>query len=164
MTQEDARQLFECRTPSLVHTHHLVVCRLPTTEILTENRLQRGCWVATAGDCTFLLIAWIESVISIWYSRCVIHSIFRNVLSLNLNQWDFISRFPRSIKYGTVPPIAITWWEAREGGSVTSNVVFYLSKVVTEKCTLTTLILKHFPIMLLKFHDDLMYTCGSQQK
>ena len=52
MAQEDARQLFECRTPSLVHTHHLVVCRPPTTEILTENRLQRGCWVATAGDCT----------------------------------------------------------------------------------------------------------------
>ena len=52
LAQEDARQLFECRTPSLVHTHHLVVCRPPTTEILTENRLQRGCWVATAGDCT----------------------------------------------------------------------------------------------------------------
>ena len=52
LAQEDARQLFECRTPSLVHTHHLVVCRPPTTEILTENRFQRGCWVATAGDCT----------------------------------------------------------------------------------------------------------------
>ena len=54
LAQEDARQLFACRTPSLVHTHHLVVCRPPTTEILTENRLQRGCWVATAGDCTYL--------------------------------------------------------------------------------------------------------------
>ena len=54
LAQEDARQLFECRTPSLVHTHHLVVCRPPTTEILTENRLQRGCWVATAGDCTYI--------------------------------------------------------------------------------------------------------------
>ena len=52
LAQEDARQLFECKTPSLVHTHYLVVCRPPTTEILTENRLQRGCWVATAGDCT----------------------------------------------------------------------------------------------------------------
>ena len=52
LAQEDARQLFECRTPSFVLTHHLVVCLLPTTEILTENRLQRGCWVATAGDCT----------------------------------------------------------------------------------------------------------------
>ena len=41
LAQEDARQLFECRTPSLVHTHHLVVCRPPTTEILTENRFQR---------------------------------------------------------------------------------------------------------------------------
>ena len=50
--QKNARQLFECRTPSLVHTHLLVVCRPPTAEILTENRLQRGCWVATAGDCT----------------------------------------------------------------------------------------------------------------
>ena len=67
---------------------------------------------------------------------------------LNLNQSDFISRFPRSIKYGTVPPIAITWWEARAGGSVTSNVVLYLNEVVTEKCTLTTLILMHFPMML----------------
>ena len=54
LAQEDARQLFECRTPSLVHIHHLVVCRPPTTEILTENRLQRGCWVATAGDCTYI--------------------------------------------------------------------------------------------------------------
>ena len=69
------------------------------------------------------------------YSRCGIHSILRNVLSLNLNQSDFISRFPRSIKYGTVPPIVMTWWEARAGGSVTSNVVLYLNKVVTEKCT-----------------------------
>ena len=101
-----------------------------------------------AQPCTSLLIAWIENVISILYSRCVIHSILRNVLSLNLNQSDFISRFPRSIKYGTVPPIAITWWEASAGGSVTLNVDLYLNKVVTEKCTLTTLILIHFPMML----------------
>ena len=46
--------------------------------------------------------------------------------------------------YGTVPAIAITWWEARAGGSVTSNVVLCLNKVVTEKCNLTTLILMHF--------------------
>ena len=61
-----------------------------------------------------------------------------------------VGRFPRSIKYGMVevPPIAITWWEARAGGSVTSNVVLYLNKVVTEKCTLTTLILMYFPMML----------------
>ena len=102
----------------------------------------------SAHPCTSWLIAWIESVISILYSRCVIHSILRNVLSLNLNQSDFISRFPRSIKYGTVPPIAITWWDARSGGPVTTNVVLYLNKAVTEKCTLTTLILMHFPMML----------------
>ena len=94
---------------------------------------------------TSLLTAWIESVISILYSRCVIYSILRNVLSLNLNQSVLISRFPRSIKYGTVPPIAIIWWEVRAGGSVTSNVVLFLNKVVTEKCTLTTLVLMHFP-------------------
>ena len=77
------------------------------------------------------------------------HSLdFEECLNLNLNQSDFISRFPRSIKYGTVPPIAIIWWEARAGGSVTSNVVLYLNKVVTENCTLTTLILMHFPVML----------------
>ena len=35
---------------------------------------------------------------------------------------------------------------------------------LTEKCTLATLILMHFPMMLWKFHDDLMHTCGSQQK
>ena len=36
------------------------------------------------------------------------------------------------------------------------NVVLFLNKVVTEKCTLTTLILMHFPMMLIKLHDDLI--------
>ena len=29
------------------------------------------------------------------------------------------------VNYGTVPPIAVTWWKARAGGSVTPNVVLY---------------------------------------
>ena len=57
----------------------------------------------------------------------------------------------------TVPQIDEVWdssahshnmVEAHAGGSVTSNVVLYLNKVVTEKCTLTTLILMHFHMML----------------
>ena len=53
----------------------------------------------------------------------------------------------------TVPQIDKVWDGSSHshnmvGGSVTSNVVLYLNKVVTEKCTPTTLILMHFSMML----------------
>ena len=44
---------------------------------------------------------------------------------------------PQTDKVWDGSPIAITWWEACAGGSVISNVVLYLNKVVTEKCTYT---------------------------
>ena len=103
LAQEDARQLFECRTPSLVHTHHLVVCRPPTTEILTENGFQRGCWVATAGDCTItgsaarptcLIWAWVPARLSRkGNGECIFHCIINRTINFRYRYFEHLSEW-----------------------------------------------------------------------